>query len=63
VRRVLTNPFDEHRDMNEIVRAVYRRYGTDALERAIDTESHDEVGASNAKQRLPSDIDGGNPNG
>ena len=63
VRRVLTNPFDEHRDMNQIVSAIYHLYGSDALERVIYTESHDEVGATNAKQRLPSDIDGGNPTG
>ncbi len=61
VRRALTNPFDQYRDMNEIVQAIYHRYGTDALERVIYTESHDEVGANNAKQRLPSDIDGRNP--
>ncbi|MBI4876892.1 MAG: alpha amylase C-terminal domain-containing protein [Acidobacteria bacterium] len=63
VRRVLTNPFDEHRDMNQIVSALYHRYGTDALERVVYTESHDEVASANAKQRLPSDIDGGNPAG
>ncbi len=60
VRRVLTNPFDEYRDMNEIANAIYHRYGVDALERVLYTESHDEDGAKNAKQRLPSDIDSGN---
>ncbi len=63
VRSVLSNPFDEYRDMNQIASAIHHRYGTDALERVVYTESHDEVAASNAKQRLPSDIDGGNPTG
>ncbi len=61
VRAALTNPFDSYRDMNAVAQALYHRYGTDALERVVYTESHDEVAGINAKQRLPSDIDGGDP--
>ncbi|MET0646017.1 MAG: alpha-amylase family glycosyl hydrolase [Pyrinomonadaceae bacterium] len=61
VREVLRAFSDGERDVGKIERALYHRYGTNALERVVYTESHDEVARTNAKRRLPVDIDQTNP--
>lgn len=63
VRRVLTQPQDDWRDMNAIAGSIYHRFNGDALGRVIYTESHDEVGLKNGKRRLPVDIDASHPGG
>ena len=59
VRRVLTQIWDEDRNMSAIADAIQHRYNGEALQRVIYTESHDEVATSNGKRRLPEDIDPG----
>ncbi len=59
VRDVLTQPDDASRDMNKIRDAILHRYNTDAFQRVIYTESHDEV--ANGKSRIPSEVDEANP--
>ncbi|MGC9400784.1 MAG: alpha-amylase family glycosyl hydrolase [Anaerolineae bacterium] len=61
LRRVLTAPTDEARDMGAVVAALLHLYDHDAFRRVIYTESHDEV--ANGKARLPQEIDGENPAG
>jgi 1,4-alpha-glucan branching enzyme len=46
--------FDERRHMYTVRDAIYRRYNTNAFERVIYTESHDEV--ANGKARVPEEI-------
>ena len=46
--------------MYEVRDAIYHRYNTDAFERVIYTESHDEVGKLNNKVRVPEAIWSGN---
>ncbi len=59
VRQAVITPNDADRDMGTVARAIQHRYGTDAFERVIYTESHDEV--VNGKQRVPSEIWNDNP--
>lgn len=59
VRHELENPFDEHRNMNEIANALYARNNGDAFKRVIYTESHDET--ANGKTRLTRQVDPNNP--
>ena len=63
VRETLKAASDGDRDMRRIERAVSHRYGTNALERVIYTESHDEVALNSGKRRLPADIDSAHPGG
>lgn len=46
VRQAMVVPRDRDRNMYAIRDALYHRYGTDAFERVIFTESHDEVSRS-----------------
>lgn len=59
VRQALTALNDHERDMQAVSQAISRRYNTDAFERVIYTESHDEV--ANGQARLPEEIWHGNP--
>jgi 1,4-alpha-glucan branching enzyme len=52
IRRVLTQLWDESRNMGEVRDAIEFRYNGDAFQRVIYTESHDEAAASNGKRRL-----------
>ncbi len=54
VRQVLITPQDTDRNMYAVAGAIEHGYGTDALQRVIYTESHDEV--ANGKRRLPEEI-------
>lgn len=54
VRRELTASPDSDRNMAELRDAITHRYGADALDRVIYTESHDEV--ANGHRRLPEEI-------
>ena len=58
VREVIVGMDDNSRDMFKIRDAIYHRYNTDALERVIYTESHDEV--ANGRSRVPEEIWPGN---
>ncbi|MCC5630849.1 alpha amylase C-terminal domain-containing protein [Nostoc sphaeroides CHAB 2801] len=66
VRDTLITPNDRDRNMFAIRDVIYHRYGTDAFERVIYTESHDEVARSLNPQerpdhyRLPEEIWRGN---
>lgn len=59
VRAALITPNDRDRDMAAIAHALQHRYGGDAFERVIYTESHDEV--ANGRTRVPAEIWPGNP--
>lgn len=54
VRKNLLAADDEHRSLEELTTALLRRYSTDAFNRVIYTESHDEV--SNGKARVAQEI-------
>lgn len=54
---IITN-IDGNRNMWDVSKAISQRYNTDAFERVIYTESHDEV--SNGKMRVPEEIWPGN---
>lgn len=58
VRGTITGPDDNSRDMWAIKGAVEQRYNSDAFERIIFTESHDEV--ANGRSRVPEEIFPGN---
>ena len=58
VRAGLTAASDGGRSMEELRRAILRRYNEDAFRRVVYTESHDEV--ANGKARLPEEIWPGN---
>jgi 1,4-alpha-glucan branching enzyme len=58
IREAIIAPDDQARDMYAVREAIYHRYNTDAFERVIYTESHDEV--ANGKARLPEEIWPGN---
>lgn len=58
VRAALITPHDSDRDMAAVAHALQHRYGGDAFERVIYTESHDEV--ANGRTRVPSEIWPGN---
>ena len=53
IRDTLTTPNDQDRNMFAVRDAIYHRYGTDAFERIIYTESHDEVARSLNLQERP----------
>ncbi len=55
VRDVLLLPDDESRDLQKLAQLLARRYNSDAFERIIYTESHDDV--ANGKARIPEEID------
>lgn len=54
IRHALITPIDDERDMFAVRDALQYRYNTDAFERVIFTESHDEV--ANGKARVPYEI-------
>lgn len=58
VREAIITPDDQHRNMYAIRDAIYARYNSNAFERVIYTDSHDEV--ANGKQRTPEEIWPGN---
>jgi 1,4-alpha-glucan branching enzyme len=58
VRRAIIPPDDAGRDMYAVRDALYHRYNTNATERVIYTESHDEV--ANGQSRVPEEIWPGN---
>lgn len=58
VRDTLIGADDVHRDMEAIRHAIEYRYDSDAYERIVYTESHDEV--ANGKARVPEEVDPGN---
>ena len=57
VRAALTAVNDDERSMASLRAALEQTYDGGWLARTVYTESHDEVGASNGKTRLPADID------
>lgn len=57
IRHNLITPFDEDRNMEQVVEALTTTYNGNPLERIIYTESHDEV--ANGKARVPEEIDPG----
>lgn len=59
VRTVLDQPLDESRDMNAIGTVLERRYGGDAFNRVVFTESHD--ADANGGTRVPAEIDPAEP--
>lgn len=58
VRAALIEPEDAHRCMDALKNLILQRFGHDAFERVIYTESHDEV--ANGKARVPEEVDPGN---
>ena len=58
VRAAITGQSDDDRDMWAVKGAVEQRYNSDAFERVIFTESHDEV--ANGRSRVPEEIWPGN---
>jgi 1,4-alpha-glucan branching enzyme len=58
VRAAITTIDDNARDLDAIRGALEHRYGDDAFQRVIYTESHDEV--ANGKVRVPEEISPGN---
>lgn len=59
IRQAMAAAHDADRSIASVRDAVLHRYNHDAFERVIYTESHDEV--ANGSARLPSEIDGENP--
>jgi 1,4-alpha-glucan branching enzyme len=60
IRGTLIVPHDSDRNMFAVRDAIYHRYDTDAFQRVIYTESHDEV--ANGHSRLPEEIWPGHAN-
>ena len=58
IRRAVISPDDSGRDMSAVCDAITHRYGGDAFNRVIYTESHDEV--ANGHARVPEEIWPGN---
>ena len=58
IRQAIENGDDNQRDMWSVKGAIEHRYNTDAFERVIFTESHDEV--ANGRSRVPEEIWPGN---
>lgn len=60
LRRAMTTPRDEDRDVWGVRDAIERRYDGDAFKRVVYTESHDEVGdpfgGPDKKKRVPEEI-------
>ena len=61
IRAAMATANDEERNLDAIIAALKTRYDGDAFRRVVYSESHDEV--ANGKQRLPSEIDPGDPEG
>lgn len=61
IRAMVTATQDADRSMEAVCKAVTFRYGDDAFNRVIYSESHDEV--ANGKARVPQEIDAGDPTG
>jgi 1,4-alpha-glucan branching enzyme len=59
VRNQLTAVSDKERNLNQVVEALTFRYGTDAFNRIVYTESHDDV--AEGSNRLVTDINPGAP--
>ncbi len=59
VRNVLLQPLDEDRDMSAIRQGLEQRYGSDAFNRVVFTESHD--ADANGGTRVPTEIDPAQP--
>jgi 1,4-alpha-glucan branching enzyme len=58
IRGAIITPNDSDRDMWSVRDVLYARYNTDAFERVVYTESHDEV--ANGRSRVPEEIWPGN---
>jgi len=58
IRQAIIEAQDAGRDLNGVRDALYHRYNSDAFQRVIYTESHDEV--ANGHQRVPEEIWPGN---
>jgi 1,4-alpha-glucan branching enzyme len=54
VREAVITGFDHAREMGAVSGAIYQRFSTDAFQRVIYTESHDEV--ANGRARVPEEI-------
>lgn len=67
LRRAMTEPHDDARDVRAVRAAIERRYDDDAFKRVVYTESHDEVGEvepnPRGKQRVPEAIQPGRGDG
>ncbi len=65
LRRAMCASQDDERDLNELRDTIEFRFNQDAFRRVIYTENHDEVGDvfgdPNNDQRVPTDIDGNDP--
>jgi 1,4-alpha-glucan branching enzyme len=61
IRAAVINSQDEQRSLAAIRDALCYRYNDDAFDRVIYSESHDEV--ANGKQRVPQEINPGDPKG
>jgi 1,4-alpha-glucan branching enzyme len=59
IRSALLAPRDEERSMAAVQHSILHRYGSDAFERVIYTESHDEV--ANGRARIPHEISPADP--
>jgi 1,4-alpha-glucan branching enzyme len=59
VREAVIVASDEHRSMEAVAHAITHRYNTDAFQRVIYSESHDEV--ANGKARVVHEIAPGDP--
>ena len=59
IREVILIADDNHRDMNVVPDAICHRYNNDVFQRAIYSESNDEV--ANGKSQVPSETDSRNP--
>ncbi|MBS1713019.1 MAG: alpha amylase C-terminal domain-containing protein [Armatimonadetes bacterium] len=59
VRSTMTTPDDNARDMNAVANVLNERFNGDAFQRVVYSENHDED--ANGHQRLPNEIDIGNP--
>lgn len=59
LRKALAAVHDHERNMEAVADAITHRFNSDALERVIYTESHDEAACSNAKSRLTEEISRG----
>ena len=59
IREAVITAADEHRSMAAVAHAISHRYNTDAFQRVIYSESHDEV--ANGKARIVHEIAPGDP--
>jgi 1,4-alpha-glucan branching enzyme len=63
LRAAIVTPDDGARDMDALARVIGQRFGDDAFQRVIYTESHDEVGLQNGQKRVPELISPGDADG